>query len=189
TASARSPRWCAIRARSSRRSGTSRAAEDPGRSRRCCTTRFATSRKRPAGELPDHRRRRNIRAVASNRTLERKSIPSVDGLLRRSDRLVAAFGRPAVTAAIRAVLGELRAGSTGEPSSGAGETAIIDRVAQRLISEAQPSLRRVLNLTGTVLHTNLGRAGLPAEAIDAVAAAAGGASNLEYDLAAGRRGD
>ncbi len=62
-------------------------------------------------------------------------------------------------------------------------------VAALLGRDADLSLRRVLNLTGTVLHTNLGRAFLPEEAIAAVADVARGASNLEYDLDAGARGD
>jgi len=131
---------------------------------------------------------KEVQAVASNRTLERKSIPSVDALLRRSEHLIAAFGRPAVTDATRKVLGEIRTEMATERSSGASET-IIDRVARRLVNASKPSLRRVVNLTGTVLHTNLGRAALPAQAIEAIAMAAGGASNLEYDLAAGRRGE
>jgi L-seryl-tRNA(Ser) seleniumtransferase len=120
------------------------------------------------------------------------ALPSVERILRspETDSLIAGFGRPAVTAAIRGVIGEIRerlgvAGAAAAPTA----AAIVDRVARRLDEEARPSLRPVFNLTGTVLHTNLGRAVLPSEAIDAVAAAARGASNLEYDLAAGERGD
>ena len=128
--------------------------------------------------------------MASNRhALSRRSIPSVDHLLRQSDHLIAAFGRSAVAATIRELLGEMRAQSATPRPPGTGETAIIDHVANRLAAQSKPLLRRVLNLTGTVLHTNLGRASLPAEAMDALAMVAAGASNLEYDLRAGRRGD
>ena len=107
-----------------------------------------------------------------------------------TDALVAAFGRPAVTDAIRDVLAEMREGLTGNGvAEGSAESDIISRVAGRLEADARPSLRRVFNLTGTVLHTNLGRAALPEEAVEAVADAARGASNLEYDIASGRRGD
>jgi L-seryl-tRNA(Ser) seleniumtransferase len=61
----------------------------------------------------------------------------------------------------------------------------VERVVEAL---ARPSLRRVLNASGVILHTNLGRAPLSAAAVDAVARTAGTYSNLEYDLAAGRRG-
>ena len=66
---------------------------------------------------------------------------------------------------------------------------ILAEVAARIEADFAPSLKPVFNLTGTVLHTNLGRAPLPQEAIDAMALVAGGASNLEYDLASGKRGD
>ncbi len=120
------------------------------------------------------------------------ALPSVERILRSpaTDPLITGFGRPAVTAAIRGVIGELRArlGANGAAPP-LSDAAIVDSVARRLDAESRPSLRPVFNLTGTVLHTNLGRAVLPAEAIDAVATVARGASNLEYDLDAGERGD
>lgn len=58
-----------------------------------------------------------------------------------------------------------------------------------LVARSGASLVPVFNLTGTVLHTNLGRANLPAEAIDAISTVAAGASNLEFDLESGKRGD
>ncbi|MBI4293012.1 MAG: L-seryl-tRNA(Sec) selenium transferase [Betaproteobacteria bacterium] len=120
------------------------------------------------------------------------SIPSVDRLLRRIDagELSARFGRPAVTDAIRGVLAELRSTPGTTPASNpADEAAIMDHVAARLAEASKPSLRPVFNLTGTVLHTNLGRAALPAEAIEAVTLVVRGASNLEYKLEDGARGD
>ncbi len=113
-----------------------------------------------------------------------QALPSVDRLLQRSATLVEQHGRAAVTDAIRRVLADLRAAKAVEP-----EEAIVARVSQRLEDDARPSLRRIFNLTGTVLHTNLGRAPLPEEAIEAMAAAAREPVNLEYDVAAGRRGE
>lgn len=66
---------------------------------------------------------------------------------------------------------------------------IIARVAERLLERAQPTLRPVFNLTGTVLHTNLGRAVLPEEAIEAMIAVARSPASLEYELEGGRRGE
>ena len=119
------------------------------------------------------------------------AIPAVDRVLRlpAMDALIASHGRAAVTEAVRLDLDELRhALSGGAPPAAADETAIAARVAARLAAQSAPTLKRVFNLTGTVLHTNLGRAPLPKEAIDAMAEAAGAVS-IEFDLGRGRRGD
>jgi L-seryl-tRNA(Ser) seleniumtransferase len=115
-----------------------------------------------------------------------QALPSVDRLLRHaeSEALIARHGRPAVTDAIRGVLAELRERKQLDP-----EDSILSSVSERLSHDAAPSLRPVFNLTGTVLHTNLGRARLPEEAVEAMAAAAREAVNLEYDLEAGKRGE
>jgi len=118
-------------------------------------------------------------------------LPSVDRLLKADAvaPLIEAFGRAETTAAIRTTLAGIRknlAASGGEPPE---EAAILETVSATLTRNAAPSLRPVFNLTGTVLHTNLGRASLPEEAIEAVAAAARGASNLEYRISEGKRGD
>jgi len=112
------------------------------------------------------------------------SLPSVDRLLRRSDSLVREHGRASVTFAIRQALAGLRAARTGDE-----EDAILQRVSRLLEAQAQPTLRRVFNLTGTVLHTNLGRSPLPPEAIEAMVEAAAEPVTLEYDLERGRRGE
>ena len=120
------------------------------------------------------------------------ALPSVDRLLRHEHAagLIAEFGRPAVTLAIRAVLGHVRAHSPdGEEAALPDELRLLEITARQLHADAQPSLRRVLNLTGTVLHTNLGRAALPEEAIAAMVEAARGPSNVEFNLSDGRRGD
>ena len=97
---------------------------------------------------------------------------------------LADFGRAPVLAAVRAELAACRV-QGHLPDDAALQSAILARAA----AASQAHLRPVFNLTGTVLHTNLGRAPLPARALAAIAAVAGGACNLEYDLAAGQRGD
>ncbi len=104
--------------------------------------------------------------------------------------LIHRYGRAPVVAAIRAELAARRSAlRRADAGPEPGVPQILEQVRSRLAERAAPSLRRVFNLTGTVLHTNLGRAVLPREAIDAVIAVAGEPSNLEYDLDTGKRGD
>ena len=90
----------------------------------------------------------------------------------------------AVAAARRAIEEERAAVLAGAPANG----DLVPRARQLLAELEQPSLRRVLNATGVILHTNLGRAPLAASARDAVTRAAEGYSNLELDLESGERG-
>lgn len=98
--------------------------------------------------------------------------------------LVERHGLPWVTEQIRAVLRDLRAGVLAIPDSDAGYARL---VGDRLESARKPSLNRVINGTGVILHTNLGRAPLAQVARSAMADAAG-YSNLEFDLGTGKRG-
>ena len=113
--------------------------------------------------------------------------PSLDKLLESPAlrELTARHGRTGVLAAAREALDAWRTNAS-QPFDAAAFEA---RCRERLDALATPHLRPVFNLTGTVLHTNLGRAPLPQEAIDAVAAVMGRPANLEYDLATGARGD
>lgn len=127
----------------------------------------------------------------------RSRIPSVDALLESSEvgTLVDDFGRPRVVEALREAINDIR-GRIGRSDDAGSEWA--DRVtdpgtyadATRALLEAAdvPSLRRVINGTGVVLHTNLGRAALAPEAVTAMQAAAAEYSNLEFDLGEGVRG-
>lgn len=124
----------------------------------------------------------------------RAAIPSVDRVLNHAlvADLIAAHGREAVLAAVREDIDRLRACLEAKGRGALGEAQLENvaaRVAARLREWARPSLKPVFNLTGTVLHTNLGRAVLPREAVEAIATAACGAVNLEFDLSAGGRGD
>ena len=101
--------------------------------------------------------------------------------------LVHRHGRPLVLEAVRRALDRARAAiAAGRSIDPAGIEADI---AARVQAVTAPSLVPLFNLTGTVLHTNLGRAPLPEPAIAAMTAVARGASNLEFDLETGRRGD
>jgi L-seryl-tRNA(Ser) seleniumtransferase len=118
-----------------------------------------------------------------------RELPSVDEVLARPAvrALAERVGRAATKAAVRAAIAEarerLRAGGASE-----GEPVPDARILELGAAEAAPRLRPVINASGVVLHTNLGRAPLHPEAVARVAAIAAGYSNLELDLASGRRG-
>ena len=116
-----------------------------------------------------------------------RKLPSVDEVLRTQTLRLAIdrFGHPAAVDSVRAALAEGRAGHTAVAS--AEEAAAL--ALARLETEARPRLKPVFNLTGTVLHTNLGRALVAEPAIEAAVAAMRNAVALEFELASGRRGD
>ncbi len=119
-------------------------------------------------------------------------LPKIDALLAtpRAGEILKVFSRSRVLDALRAQLEALRQQMLqGDgKSSEFAEAPFFEAVEQKLHTDAKPSLRRVINATGIVLHTNLGRAPLAERAIAAVVDVARGYSNLEYDLAAGTRG-
>jgi len=123
----------------------------------------------------------------------RRLLPSVDQALQRPELapLVAAHGRPAVLRALRDVLEALRqrAKDGSEGVATATGTGLPEAVLARIAETERPSLVRVLNATGVVVHTNLGRAPLSARAAARVAEIAASYSNLEYDLERGERGE
>lgn len=116
-----------------------------------------------------------------------RSLPSVDQLLQISTGLLASYGRPLTLMAIRAVLDairvDVRAGG-GTPSN----EQILARAEARLTIWTNPTLQPVINATGVILHTNLGRAPLSNAAIRAMDEVSRGYSNLEFDLETGKRG-
>ena len=116
-------------------------------------------------------------------------LPSVDRLLNDPDvaSLVRDYGAPLVTRCARNVLESARHQVLAGKPFESGE--LVDNLGEDVAGAVRPSLIRVINLTGTVLHTNLGRAVLPASAIAAMIEVARGASNLEFDVIAGKRGD
>src|SRR5947209_10058444 len=109
--------------------------------------------------------------------MELRDLPSVDELAR-------AVGDPLAVDAARSVLARARE----EITAGGEPIDLEERVRAELASARAPRLRRVLNATGVIVHTNLGRAPLATAALKQITDAAGGYSNLEYELGAGARG-
>jgi L-seryl-tRNA(Ser) seleniumtransferase len=115
-----------------------------------------------------------------------RELPSVDELAGRKEleELVERHGRPLVVASARAALARARE----DVKAGFPAGDLVERTAEELAARLRPSLRRVLNATGVVVHTNLGRAPLADAALERVRETGAGYSNLEYDVEAGTRG-
>lgn len=120
-------------------------------------------------------------------------IPSVERLLAASaaSALLAEYGRSRVLGILRDVLSDARQQVLQDKLAAEAlqEAALLGQARKRLEAADQPRLRAVFNLTGTVLHTNLGRALLPDEAVESVLRALKSPANLEFDLSTGKRGD
>jgi L-seryl-tRNA(Ser) seleniumtransferase len=120
---------------------------------------------------------------------ELRKLPSVDSLLQMEAvaQLVERHGRDLTLDAIRAALDEARQAVLREEAAPTPEVLIAEAV-RRLEGESRPSLYPVINATGVIIHTNLGRAPLAERALQAISNISVGYSNLEYDLEAGARG-
>ncbi|MEP9378185.1 L-seryl-tRNA(Sec) selenium transferase [Aquabacter sp. CN5-332] len=120
-----------------------------------------------------------------------RALPSVDQVLKSATARagIDRHGREPFTATVRRVLDEARAAVRAGAGHPSGADDIAEAALSKLEIDAAPSLRPVFNLTGTVLHTNLGRAILAEEAAEAALAAMRQAVTLEYDIAEGGRGE
>ena len=123
-----------------------------------------------------------------------RHLPSIDALLRRESLqdLTARIGREAVRNRLREVLMQLRNELGSAPSNGLTPESLATEIERRLREDltrrSKSSTRRVINATGVVIHTNLGRAPLSRAALTAINEVAGGYCNLEFDLVSGQRG-
>ena len=126
-------------------------------------------------------------------TARAADIPSLESLLgsKAAQALAAQVGRSRLTAILRQILDEARTQAlAGKLAVTAlAPPSLLAEARSRLAAQDEPRLRTVYNLTGTVLHTNLGRALLPDEAVQAVVQAMSAPANLEFNLETGRRGD
>lgn len=120
-----------------------------------------------------------------------RNLPSVEGLLQTETtaRMIAQFGRPLTLDALRQTLDEIRARFKRDPETELPSTELILAQAEStLIAWTASTLHHVINATGVILHTNLGRAPLSEATIHAMNVVSRGYSNLEFDLETGKRG-
>ena len=118
-----------------------------------------------------------------------RDIPSVDQILKHpnTEQLLVSFGRDWTTLAVREVLNAAREDlKAGKPCP--SQTELITMVSHELETQAKLSLRPVINATGVILHTNLGRAPLSEDTLAQIQAVGASYSTLEFDLHAGKRG-
>jgi L-seryl-tRNA(Ser) seleniumtransferase len=129
--------------------------------------------------------------MSSESGLVLRAFPSVDQILKTeaATRAIAQFGRLAALAAVRQTLGATRAALRAGEAVSSKPEVIGETALARLTADAQSGLRPVFNLTGTVLHTNLGRALLADVAVEAALVAMRSAVALEFDLTSGKRGE
>ena len=119
-----------------------------------------------------------------------RSLPAVDALLGDADgqALCAQYGRAATLEALRATLQQTRGAIHSGAATAPSRAALLERAAAELAQRFRPGLRRVINASGVILHTNLGRAPLAEAAVQAMAEVGAHYNTLEYDLERGARG-
>ena len=118
-----------------------------------------------------------------------RDLPSVEVLLQSAGKLIDAYGRSLTLDAIRLALDETRARFKRDPETALPSTDVsLSQAESHLSAWTSPTLIPVINATGVILHTNLGRAPLSDSALQAMEAASRNYSNLEYDLIKGQRG-
>jgi len=117
------------------------------------------------------------------------NLPSVEMLLKNAPHLIEKFGRPLTLDTLRQTLGATRARLKADPETGLpSNDQILAETESHLLSITKPTLLHLINATGVILHTNLGRAPLSNATIKAMSDAALNYSNLEFDLSTGKRG-
>jgi len=127
---------------------------------------------------------------ANERQARLRALPSIDRLLGHASTqaLLLRYRRTYVARHCRDMLAEIRSAITDGSPSTVDPDALAARLEARIAADSRPALTRVVNATGTILHTNLGRASLPVPVVEAVVTAAMHPLNLEYDLERGERG-